>query len=370
MQAIQEIVIRHCAVVTPLGGLGESVNRLMDGTSGLQAGPFYGVATACAPFRESGFRDLHTAAGDLIARIPWQSIDTADTIFIYCAAKGDLSRIDSEAGTEPAVSPPSPLLDRQALQVCNLLPFRPIRTITISAACASGAIGIETATELLREGACRNAVLFGFDVLSRFVVSGFQSLNALSPTGARPFDAARNGLSLGEGAGIALLTFREPQPGELIVAGAGSANDANHRTGPSRTGEGLLRAAVAALDDAGLEAAAVGAIKCHGTATPYNDAMEAKAIHTLFGEHCPPCVSFKGAIGHLSGAGSLIEILLAGECLRERRLPPTVGFDQLGVDEKIGITNRIQPIGQPVMLCLSAGFGGINAAVALRLAAP
>jgi 3-oxoacyl-[acyl-carrier-protein] synthase I len=212
-------------------------------------------------------------------------------------------------------------------------------------------------------------LVFGFDAISRFVATGFNSLAALSPSGARPFDAARDGLTIGEGAAIALLTYREPYRDDIIIAGAGSSNDANHRTGPSRTGDGLFRAARAALHDAALRPADIGGIKCHGTATKYNDAMEAKAIVGLFGEAVPPCFSVKGALGHTSGAGSLVEILIAAECLRRRLVPPTAGFSILGVDEQIPVSASPQRLNANTMLCLSAGFGGINAAVVLTEAA-
>jgi 3-oxoacyl-[acyl-carrier-protein] synthase-1 len=361
-----EIVIEQSAVITPFGKLHETVDRLLAGESRITPGPFFGVPAACAPFQDESLRDVRAAASALFSQVDWGAVNTENTAFIYCCAKGDIRAIEAAACREPGLTLPSPLLDAQAGTVSGLLPFRPRRIMAISAACASGAIGIEVATELLREGACRTAVLFGLDVISRFVMTGFHSLTALSAQGARPFDSRRNGLTLGDGAGCAVLSIREPSAGECFVAGAGSSNDANHRTGPSRTGEGLYRAAIAALADSRLTPEEIGAVKCHGTATPYNDAMEAKALHRLFGEQCPPCASFKGSLGHMSGAGSLVETLLSGLCLRKRLLPPTAGYEMHGVDEEIGIAPRAQPIVKPAILCLSAGFGGLNAAVVIR----
>jgi 3-oxoacyl-(acyl-carrier-protein) synthase len=110
----------------------------------------------------------------------------------------------------------------------------------------------------------------------------------------------------------------------------------------------------------------IGAVKCHGTATNYNDAMEAKAIVSLFAEEVPPCFSIKGALGHTSGAGSLMELCIAAECLRRRLVPPTCGYSEQGVDEPIPVSASVQPLLQQTMLCLSAGFGGINAAVVIK----
>ena len=285
---------------------------------------------------------------------------------VYAAAKGDLRGLDLQASDPGAGQVPSALLSAQARAVSDTLGVTAGRTAVISNACASGSIAVEAALDLLRAGSVDNAVIFGYDSISRFVASGFFSLGALSPTGARPFDADRDGLSLGEGAALAILSRRAPRNGDVVVAGAGCSNDANHRTGPSRTGEGLYRAAAAALSDAGLAPEAIGGVKCHGTATPYNDAMEAKALTTLFGEDYPPCVSLKGAIGHTSGGGSLLEALLAAEFIRRGSLPPTVGFAKLGVDEPVPVQAEVQPLRCPSVLCLSAGFGGVNAAVVLK----
>ena len=93
--------------------------------------------------------------------------------------------------------------------------------------------------------------------------------------------------------------------------------------------------------------------------------MEAKALYSLFGDRIPPCVSFKGALGHTSGAGSLLETVLAARCLQRRRMPPTAGFEQLGVDEQVPVAAVPQDILSPDVLCLSAGFGGVNAAAVL-----
>jgi len=107
------------------------------------------------------------------------------------------------------------------------------------------------------------------------------------------------------------------------------------------------------------------AIKCHGTATPYNDAMEAKALNLVFGENAAPMVSLKGALGHLSGAGSLIEAIISAEFLKNGKIPATLNFEEFEGEEKITIKNDCQEIKGNSILCLSAGFGGLNTAVIL-----
>jgi 3-oxoacyl-[acyl-carrier-protein] synthase-1 len=293
-------------------------------------------------------------------------LEPANTLFIFCCAKGDMRPLELHYAhklDDPFIPPlPGP----QANHAKSIVFPQAGRTLVISSACASGAMAVEAAKDHLLSGDYSHAIVFGFDALSRFVVSGFASLAALSKTGARPFDADRDGLTLGEGACIAVFSRRKPFTGDIIVAGAGSSNDANHRTGPSRTGDGLLRAMKAALDDAKLSRRAIGAVKCHGTATPYNDAMEARALSGMFESEIPPCCSIKGALGHTSGAGSLLEMLVASQFLERHAVAPTAGFQSLGVAENVPISCNPQTFEQDAVLCLAAGFGGINSAIIIE----
>jgi 3-oxoacyl-[acyl-carrier-protein] synthase-1 len=359
------VILEQGGILCGLGTLEETVTDLFDGASAIVPGPCMGVPVAYAPFKDLSWRGLEASVKTLTPELKNQPFMTGKTVFIFCAAKGDISAIEDNCA--PPIMPGAflPLLSSQAEYAKKILGINAARTIVISNACASGATGIEVGRELLVSGRADTIVVFGFDGISRFVATGFNSLAALSPSGAKPFDVARDGLTIGDGAAFAILTFREPFAGDIVVAGAGSSNDANHRTGPSRTGEGLLRAAHAALADAAMQPANIGGVKCHGTATKYNDAMEAKALQSLFGEQIPPCFSLKGAIGHTSGAGSLVEIVIAAECLHRRLAPPTAGFSVLGVDENIPVSASSQLLCGQSLLCLSAGFGGINAAVVL-----
>jgi len=366
MDRLKSVVLEHAEILTPFGNLAETIADLLAGESAIRAGPCFGVEAAFASFPDVKFRDIFCCISYFASRIPFPETDPASTIFIYCAAKGDIRAIEDIKFSGASTAPVSPLLDMQARSICESLAIAPAKIIAVSNACASGAVGIETATEYLRAGTFTHAILFGFDCLSRFTATGFFSLGALSPTGARPFDARRSGLTMGEGAACAVLSFRESFSGDIVIAGAGSSNDANHRTGPSRTGDGLIKASRAALFDAAMSPGSVGAVKCHGTATPFNDAMEAKALYSLFGHNCPPCVSLKGALGHLSGAGSLAETIIAAECLKRRMLPPTKGYEQHGVDEPVKISSDTQRIEKPSVLCLAAGFSGLNTAVVIK----
>ncbi len=365
MSISEAVILEQGEILCGLGQLQETVSDLFENQTAIVPGPCFGVDVAYAPFKNESWRSLTTATLTLQTATDLSDIDQSETAFVFCAAKGDLTPLEEYCISRKMPADFSPLLHSQARYAKKLLGLDDCRTIVVSNACASGAIGVQIAREMLIAKTCKNAVIFGFDAISRFVATGFNSLAALSPAGAKPFDAGRNGLTLGDGAGIVVLSYREPFEDDILIKGAASTNDANHRTGPSRTGEGLHRAASAALRDANMPPYEIGAIKCHGTATAYNDAMEAKAIVSAFGEEIPPCFSVKGAIGHTSGAGSLLEIIVAAECLQRRKIPPTCGFENLGVDEQIPVCASSQTLLHQSMLCLSAGFGGINAAIVL-----
>lgn len=359
----KQILLKSAQILCALGNLDQSTDLLYKGRSGISAGPCFGVPVPHASFSDISSRKLDNAIEALNFPIPQ---NTKSLLFIYCAAKGDLSSLEAHYLKDKSTPVTSALLDCQMRRIISLLGIKPAKSTVISSACASGAAALDYAKEHLILGTYSDVLIFGFDVISEFVVKGFHSLAALSPEGARPFDKSRNGLTLGDGAAVAWLTLDTPQIGDILICGTGTSNDANHRTGPSRTGDGLHRAIQAALQDANLEPGDIGAVKCHGTATNYNDAMEAKALFTCFNTNIPPCVSLKGAIGHTSGAGSLLEIALAAVFLKKGYLPPTTRFEEIGVDEPVKISSESQKIDKKPVLCLSAGFGGLNAAVIIK----
>jgi len=366
----KRVILEQGSLITALGNGDRTADALMAGRSAIVEGPCFTVPVAYAPFDDPDLRDPEAAFSLLREELSLEDAASGRTLFVYAAAKGDARGLEPFASRDDHDSLSS-LLSVQARRIRALLGLDAASCMTVSNACASGMVACSVAKFLLEQGICDNAVVAGFDVLSHFVVSGFHSLGALSAHGARPFDAQRDGLSLGDGAALVHLSLREPVRGDIILAGAAQSNDANHRTGPSRSGDGLLRAALDALFDADTPPDKIGAVKCHGTATVYNDAMEAKAINNLFGAGAshpsvlPPCFSVKGATGHTSGAGSLIETILAAKFLRQRRVPPTAGLETPDPEAFLPVSSSVQPIIHPSMLCLSAGFGGLNAALLL-----
>lgn len=243
----------------------------------------------------------------------------------------------------------------------------------VSSACASSTAAIAIGAAAIRDGECDCALVVACDAVTEFVFSGFSSLQALDPQGARPFDAGRRGLSVGEGAGWMLLMSaeraeREHAEGLGRVAGWGMSNDANHMTGPARNGDGLARAIRAALRSAGCRQNEIGFICAHGTGTVYNDSMEMMAFDSLF-DMPRPIFSVKGGIGHTMGAAGLIEAVLTFKALHENQIPPTVRLqvpDDLAVD---WAAHDGLELPTEIALTTNSGFGGVNAALTLCTAA-
>jgi 3-oxoacyl-[acyl-carrier-protein] synthase II len=248
----------------------------------------------------------------------------------------------------------------------------------VSTACASGAAAIGLGTAWIREGRATRVLAGGADALSAFVFSGFDALRALSPTAARPFDATRDGLTLGEGAAFLLLEDEDEarRRGARVlarVAGYGSAADAFHMTRPDPAGSGLARAAEAALADAGRTASDVGFVSAHGTGTVFNDAMEEAALAHVLGSGAGsvPVHGFKGAIGHTLGAAGALEALLCVLVLGAEDVPPTAGHRQARAGSPLFVV-----AGAPhrperrvdVVLSTSAAFSGTDAALVLERA--
>ncbi len=238
----------------------------------------------------------------------------------------------------------------------------------VSNACASGASAIALAGQLITHGSADHVVVVGVDILSRFVLAGFRSLYALSDGPCSPFDAARNGTSLGEACAMVLLTNDRTilaRPiGQLL--GSGIAHDANHISGPSRNGEGLVRAVKAAMDHASVKAMDVHAINAHGTGTEYNDAMESTAF-----ERCDlsdvPMSGYKGWFGHTLGAAGVLECAIALRSLQLGHVLRNEGARSIGVPGKVNaLVHDAQCIGD-VLLKTSSGFGGTNTALVLRV---
>ncbi len=240
------------------------------------------------------------------------------------------------------------------------------RPLVISNACISGLSAIVVASRLIRSGEYDHVFVAGFDLLCDFIVSGFNAFKSVSPVLCRPYDAARDGLTLGEAGGAVLLTTdRELSATGVTVAGGGISNDANHISAPSRTGDGLAFAIRAALREASLGAAAISMVNPHGTATLYNDEMESRALH-LAGLCGTPCNSLKPYFGHTLGASGVIESIVTVHELAEGTVFGVKGYAECGVPYPLNISAEHRTTRTDAALKTASGFGGCNAAAVFR----
>jgi 3-oxoacyl-[acyl-carrier-protein] synthase-1 len=211
-------------------------------------------------------------------------------------------------------------------------------------------------------GVCDAAVVAGVDSLCGTTLHGFSSLQLVSRAPCRPFDAARDGLSLGEGAGFALLERSAGGPRRLALVGYGESADAHHMSAPHPQGLGARLAMEAALERSCLPATAIGYVCAHGTATRNNDAVEARAIADVVGSRTP-IMSVKGAIGHLLGAAGIASAVAALASIEHAFVPGTA--NTTGVDPECGGSVQLETVERPVdaVLVNALGFGGNNASL-------
>jgi 3-oxoacyl-[acyl-carrier-protein] synthase I len=288
-------------------------------------------------------------------------LDRNKTIFILSTTKGNIDLLNEESHDWSSIH-----LHTSAKNVASYFGFK--HYLVVSNACISGVMALLVGKRLLQNGQYDHAVIVGADVLSEFVVRGFQSLMALSDGPCKPFDADRNGINLGEGAGAILLSTKPDgfavKP-SIKITGGGMSNDANHISGPSRTGEELAHAIKLALAQAQRNTTNIGFVSAHGTATVYNDEMEAKAF-ALVGLENVPLHSLKGNFGHTLGAAGIIETIMSIHSLQKDEILPTKGFLKHGVSKKVNISEHLLKKESTSFLKTASGFGGCNAAIVME----
>lgn len=290
-----------------------------------------------------------------------------DARLVLATTKGEIDLLEQAVlagGGDPAASRPV-LLAQKAAALAGTAGG----VTVVSAACASASAAVARAAAWVRDGRADCVLVAACDAVTEFVYAGFSSLMALDPEAARPFDRDRKGLTVGEAAAYAVImdsgrARREGRPVLGRIVGWGLSDDANHMTGPSRSSEGLILAVRKALRSGGMDAGGIGCISAHGTGTVYNDAMEMRAFHEVFGGRPVPVYSIKGGIGHTMGAAGLVEIITALRAVRERTAPPTVNLRTPDADAAGWAAPSVQRLGDgAAALVTNAGFSGINTAV-------
>lgn len=240
--------------------------------------------------------------------------------------------------------------------------------MAISTACSSSAKVFAAAVRQLELGTIDAAIVGGVDTLCLTTLYGFASLQLTSSQPCRPYDAARDGISVGEAAAFALLERADrATPGDILLLGSGESSDAYHMSSPHPEGLGARLAMQAALRSANLAVDAIDYINLHGTSTPANDSAEGKAIAALFGQRVP-CSSTKGATGHTLGAAGAVEAIVCALALREGFLPGSPGTTQLDPEIPIQylLTGREGRVRHA--LSNSFGFGGSNCSLIFGIA--
>lgn len=293
------------------------------------------------------------------------SLDDKETIFILSTTKGNIALLKTEVLNEEVRERVA--LQHTAKRIAGY--FKAGNTpLVVSNACISGVLAIMVAKRLLQSGKYRNAVVTGADMLSRFVIAGFQSLHAISNTPCKPFDKTRDGISLGEGAATVVITVEESFAGDkkVLVHEGASSNDANHISGPSRTGNELAYAVNTALRENHVNIDDLAFISAHGTATIYNDEMESKAFETA-GLSGVPLHSLKGNYGHTLGAAGVIESVLTIQSLKEGLVLPSANYNEKGVSGNVTVNKALSKTNKRHALKTASGFGGCNAAIIYSL---
>lgn len=373
--AVKAVRVRSRSAITPLGfGMEENLKGLREGSSALHwvedpevaPEPFYGglldrerVASEFPgevsehPF----FEQVAILAAQRAIEEAGVDPEDPELLFVIATTKGNVELLaegkrDREKGRE--------YLHTAASSISGFL-GNPNTPWVVSNACVSGVLAIDVAADLIRADHIRRAVVIGADVLTPFVVSGFQAFMALGSSPCRPYDSGRDGLSLGEAAAAMVLEKGAEGDGVFVLNGA-SSNDANHISGPSRDGGGLALSIEKVLKGSGLDGGSVPHLNAHGTATSYNDEMEAKAFHRC-GLSDVPMNSYKGILGHSLGAAGMVESVFSLEALERDELFPSVGYRDHGVSLPLNLIREGRKAEMGHVLKTASGFGGCNAAI-------
>lgn len=283
-------------------------------------------------------------------------VDVTDgkTLFILSSTKGNVEWL-GDKGVDQSKVP----LSYSASVIANAVGIT-TEPIVVDTACISGLSAIITASRLLEMGLFEKVVVCGVEVQSKFIISGFQSLKAMSNDACRPFDIDRNGLNLGEAAATIVLSNKADELHPWHIVNGCVKNDAFHLSAPSRTAEGAYQALTGCLQ--GYPKDDIAFVNAHGTATLFNDQMESVAIERA-GLGSIPVNGLKGYYGHTMGACGVLETILSMCSVDKGVIMPTKGFEELGVSSKINVANKTIATDKKSFVKMLSGFGGGNAAI-------
>lgn len=288
---------------------------------------------------------------------------TEETAFILSTTKGNISLLKNKNTLPEGV-----YLSKLAHKLADFFGFK-TKPIVVSNACVSGVMAIAVAKNMIQAGKYKDAFVVAGDEISEFVISGFNSFQAIGSEPCKPYDKNRNGINLGEATAAVYITseLNHTEKFRFKVLGDSAINDANHISGPSRTGDGLFASIQNAMKEAKVSAEQIDFISAHGTATLYNDEMEAIAFNRMDLQNVP-LNSMKGYYGHCLGASGLLESIISMEAALHNTLIPSKNFEEMGVSQDLNIIKQNQSAEIKYILKTASGFGGCNAAIVLEKA--
>jgi 3-oxoacyl-[acyl-carrier-protein] synthase-1 len=372
---IREIYINETNCITPLGfDVASNIEAILRGDSGIQL--HNDVSLMPNSFYASIISDekINSAFSKISSETKYSRLEKMMILALEPIIKNSKVKLNSKTGlifsttkgnvtalkNASAESFKSAYLDVLAKNIADFFGFQ-TQPIVVSNACVSGILAISVAKRMIQSELYDNIFVVAGDEVSEFILSGFNAFQAMSELPCKPYSKNRTGVSLGE-ATAAVLISAEAKNAKIKVIGDSSINDANHISGPSRTGEGLFRSIQNALKEAQIEGNKLDYISAHGTATPYNDEMEAIAFSRLNLQNVP-VNSLKGFYGHTLGASGLLETIIAIESANQNILFESKGFDEIGVSESINVIEKNEETTINYFLKTASGFGGSNTAV-------
>lgn len=385
-----EVYITDYNCITPLGfDVSSNWNALLEGKSGVglhkiieNQEPFYASMIDSEKLDEEFNRFFDSAQKSEIHRLAIDNVSftrlkkmfllslkplvekhqiSEETAFILSTTKGNISLLKNQKTLPEGV-----FLSSLAQKLADFFGFK-TKPIVVSNACVSGVMAISVAKNMIQAGKYNDAFVIAGDEISEFVISGFNSFQAIGTEICKPYDKNRDGINIGEAAAAVYITSKrdENENFSFKILGDSAINDANHISGPSRTGDGLFASIKNAMTEAQVSAEKIDFISAHGTATIYNDEMEAIAFNRMNLQNIP-LHSLKAYYGHCLGASGLLESIISMESALKNTLIPSKNFEEIGTSQPLNIIRENQSAEIKYILKTASGFGGCNAAIVLE----
>lgn len=383
---MKEIYITDYNCVTPLGfDVFSNWDALLEGKSGVSLHkivenhePFYASKINSEKLEEEFTTNFKSVQNNNFTRLEKMFLlslqplverhqITEETAFILSTTKGNISLLKNKNTLPEGI-----FLSDLAQKIADFFGFKS-KPIVVSNACVSGVMALAVAKNMILSGKYNDAFVIAGDEVSEFVISGFNSFQAIGSGICKPYDKTRDGINLGEAAAAVYITGYRSDEGKTLqnekfsfkILGDSAINDANHISGPSRTGDGLYASIKNAMTEAQVSAEQINFISAHGTATIYNDEMEAIAFNRAELQNIP-LHSLKAYYGHCLGASGLLETIISMESALHKTLLLSKNFEDIGTSQSLNIIKENQPAEIRYILKTASGFGGCNAAVVLE----